>query len=234
MDAFVLSPARNQQAASSAGGAVDHRPVVAILGLYRGGTSCVAGILHHLGLQMGSVLPGSPDNPDGFYESIWLRAQLRRIWGEPVLTRQPHRTEQVTVLRHWRHLHIPPGSHRHDMIAVKHPLLCLMGPELLNAWGPATRFIAIYRPLEDCIASLQRVNWWPQEICRRVTQRLWTAREAFLSRTPHLKLWHDELLADPATHVRRIAEFLSLNASGTALAAARDCVRPPSRIRAAA
>jgi hypothetical protein len=208
---------------------VDSRPVVAILGLFRGGTSALAGVLHHLGLEMGSLLPGSEHNPRGFYEDIFLRARLRQMWGEPDFVRRPGPAQQVAALRDWRRSLFAqqpcPAGTAPQMLAVKHPLLCLMGPQMIRSWGPATRFISIVRPMEQCLASLARVGWWQPQVCQTIQQRLWTARETFLSRRQHLHLSYDQLLSNPEAQIGRIVEYLSLDAGTAALAAARDFLR---------
>jgi len=52
---------------------------VAVLGLYRSGSSAAAGVLHHLGVEM-----GAPYFEDHF-ESAQLAKRLRRWWHEPDL-----------------------------------------------------------------------------------------------------------------------------------------------------
>ena len=52
---------------------------IAVLGVYRSGSTAVAGALHHLGVDMG------PPFFEGFYESAGLSKQLRRWWDEPRL-----------------------------------------------------------------------------------------------------------------------------------------------------
>jgi hypothetical protein len=211
---------------------VDSRPVVAILGLFRGGTSVVAGVLHRLGLEMGPLLPGSEHNPRGFYEDISLRARLRQMWDEPHFLRRPGSAHQVAALREWRRSLIAqqPGAPGMvpQMLAVKHPLLCLMGPQMIRSWGPATRFISIVRPMDQCLASLARVGWWQPQVCQTIQQRLWTTREAFLSRRQHLQLSHDELLSNSEAQIGRIVQYLSLDVGNAAFTAARDFIHKPT------
>jgi hypothetical protein len=214
--------------------APEARPVVAILGLFRGGTSVVAGVLHRLGLEMGPLLPGGEHNPTGFYEDVFLRARLRQMWGEPDFVRRPGSAHQVYALRVWRRsliaqLPSAPGMVP-QMLAVKHPLLCLMGPQMIRSWGPATRFISVVRPMDDCLASLSRVGWWPPHVCQAIQQRIWTAREAFLSRRQHLQLSYDELLSNSEAQIGRIVQYLSLDVGKAAFAAAHDFIRKPTRL----
>ena len=45
-------------------------------------------------------------------------------------------------------------------VGAKHPLLSLCGDDLVEAWGPAVRFIWTWRPLDESIASIRRTDWW--------------------------------------------------------------------------
>jgi hypothetical protein len=216
-------------------GPFDTRPIVAILGLYRGGTSAVAGILQQLGLEMGRLLPASKDNPSGFYEDIFLRGRLRQMWDEPTFARWPGSAQRVAALREWRRSLVVeqptmPSAPSAPMVAVKHPLLCLMGSQMIRSWGPATRFISILRPMDDCLASLERVGWWPPGVSQMIQQRLWAARENLLATRPHLSLEYNDLLIDPQTQIARIVQYLSLNVPAPASAAARDFIRKAPRV----
>jgi hypothetical protein len=66
---------------------------IAVLGLYRSGSSAAAGVLHHLGVEMGA--PYWMDN----YESARLARRLRRWWHEPDLHEHFPPAERVREIR---------------------------------------------------------------------------------------------------------------------------------------
>ena len=71
-----------------------HRHCMFILGMHRSGTSALAGVLHHLGVELGKDLmpPGKDDNPKGFFENNkvysineTLLEHLNSTWDSPFL-----------------------------------------------------------------------------------------------------------------------------------------------------
>ena len=68
---------------------------IAVLGVYRSGSTAVAGALHHLGVDMG------PPFFEGFYESAGLSKQLRKWWDEPRLVEKVGQAKRVRVLEQW-------------------------------------------------------------------------------------------------------------------------------------
>jgi hypothetical protein len=98
---------------------------VAVLGLYRSGSSAAAGVLHHLGVEMGA--PYWMDN----YESARLARRLRRWWHEPELQERFPAPERVRKLRDWISF-LEGGGAAH--VGAKHPLLSLCGDDLVQAW----------------------------------------------------------------------------------------------------
>ena len=108
------------------------RTRIAVLGLYRSGSTVVAGVLHHLGVDMGAPFYG------GYYESDWLSKQLRLWWDEPRLQEKVAQAERVRVLAQWMRQREEAGAR---LIGMKHPLLCLSAEDLVKAWGEHTRFI---------------------------------------------------------------------------------------------
>ena len=125
------------------------RTRIAVLGVYRSGSTAVAGALHHLGVDMG------PPYFEGFYESAGLSKQLRRWWDEPRLVEKVGRAKRVRVLEQWIKEREAGGVR---WVGMKHPLLSLCGDDLVQAWGEDTRFIRCCRPLEDSIDSLKRLG----------------------------------------------------------------------------
>jgi hypothetical protein len=190
---------------------------IAVLGLYRSGSSAAAGVLHHLGVEMGA--PYWMDN----YESARLARRLRRWWHEPDLQECFPPGERVRKLRDWISF-LEAGGATH--IGAKHPLLSLCGEDLVEAWGPGVRFVWTWRPLDESIASIRRTGWWPEPLGEKLQRRLWDDVNRFFAGREHLRVDFSDLLADPAREIRRIADYVDLPPDNDRFAAALASIRP--------
>jgi hypothetical protein len=192
---------------------------VAVLGLYRSGSSAAAGVLHHLGVEM-----GAPYFEDHF-ESVQLAKRLRRWWHEPDLQELFPYAERVRKLRDWISF-AEAGGAAH--VGAKHPLLSLCGDDLVEAWGPGVRFIWTWRPLDESIASIRRIGWWLEPYGEKLQRRLWDDVNRFFAGREHLRVDFSDMLADPAREIRRIADYVDLLPDDDRFAAALASIRPTS------
>jgi len=174
---------------------------VAVVGLYGSGSSAVAGILHHLGVTMGREFWGD------HFEARWLSQQLRTWWREPELTAAVPQSERVRVLREWAEQMQATCT---TAVGLKHPLLSLCGPDLVQAWGADTKFIWCYRPLEDSIASLARRKWWPGRE-RQIQNTLWNEVHRFFEVQSHVKINFEDLLRYPEEFIQSAISSLNLS-----------------------
>jgi len=205
---------------------------IAVIGLYRSGSSAIAGALHHLGVDMGGPFK------EPYYEPDDLSGQLRVWWAEQkldepsgyatLLQETVKRPERVAQLARWLRVRKQGGA---LVIGVKHPLLCLTGNDLRTAWGADTRFIWAYRPLKESIASLERLGWWPDSA--KAQRRLWAESTAFFEQTPHLRVDHKKLLQHPAKEIARIIEYAGITPTPAQIRAAIGFIQPKSPERAA-
>ncbi len=193
---------------------------IAVLGLYRSGSSAAAGVLHHLGVEMGA--PYWMDN----YESARLARRLRRWWDEPDLQERFPPTERVRKLRDWISF-LEAGGASH--VGAKHPLLSLCGDDLVEAWGPTVRFIWTWRSLDESIASIRRTGWWPEPKGEKLQRRLWDEVNRFFAGREHLRVDFSDMLADPGREIRRMAEYVELRPDNDRFAAALASVRTDKR-----
>ena len=122
---------------------------IAVVGTYRSGSTAIAGILHHLGVDMGC----SSDSQ--YFEPKDLSEALRRWWSEPRLVRSHPVERQIEHLKGW------VESKKNLLVGAKHPLMSLSAPQIERAWGVTTKFVWCKRPLEESIISLTRKGWWP-------------------------------------------------------------------------
>ena len=179
-------------------------PRVAVLGVYRSGSSAIAGILHHLGVAMGREFWGE------YYEPRDLAEQLRGWWNEPDMNAATSAADRTAWLARWLHELESAGP---LAVGAKHPLLTLCGFDLTAAWGSDTRFIWACRPLEESIASLARCGWWPGRESE-IQATLDAAAKDFFSEAiaaQHcLRIDFADTLADPAAVVDRIIAHLGI------------------------
>ncbi|GAB4133018.1 MAG: hypothetical protein Kow0040_14690 [Thermogutta sp.] len=197
-------------------------PVAAVVGPFRSGTSCVAGILHALGISMGAQLP-SPEqtkrfNPKGTFEAVWLAKMCRRFFNEPEMIEQVPRPQRIAELRRWAEDRTRQvGQDR--LIGAKHPTLCLMVEDMIEAW-PDVRFIAVNRPVEESIKSALAGGWLPT--AERAIPMMIEARNQALERvcSPVLWLEYHDLLKNSANAIERLIAFCGIDPTSQQIEAA--------------
>ena len=188
---------------------------IAVLGVYRSGSTAVAGALHHLGVDMG------PPFFEGFYESAWLSEQLRRWWDEPRLREKVSPAKRIRVLAQWIQEREQGGAR---WVGMKHPLLSLCGEDLVRAWGLETRFIRCCRPLEDSIDSLKRLG---RKVDGEFLQgTLLAALDRFFAGREHLAIEFADLMTDPRREVQRLVEYLRIEAGAQQIESAIRFIEP--------
>jgi hypothetical protein len=188
---------------------------IAVLGVYRSGSTAVAGALHHLGVDMG------PPFFEGFYESAGLSAQLRRWWDEPRLREKVGQDKRVRVLAEWIKEREQGGAR---WVGMKHPLLSLCAEDLVQAWGPETRFIRCCRPLEDSIDSLKRLGRKVDGALMQGT--LMAALDRFFAGREHLAVEFADLMGNPRREVERLMAYLNITADADKIEAAVRFIEP--------
>jgi hypothetical protein len=195
---------------------------VAVLGLYRSGSTAVAGVLHHLGVDMGEPFFG------GYYESEWLSEQLRLWWNEKGdLEEKVARPERVKVLSRWMQEREQRGAR---WVGMKHPLLSLCGEDLIEAWGENTRFIRCCRPLEESVSSMKTGMKFRGDADLR-QRTLLKELDRFLQGRPHLQIVFAEMMANPERQVRTIVDFLGMTPEPAKVASAVQWIAPGSKAK---
>jgi hypothetical protein len=188
----------------------------AVLGLYNSGSSALAGMLHHLGANLG------PPFWHNTFESSELAAALRTWWDEPRLTECVAADERQATLAAW----IDRQEAASTMPAgAKHPLLSLCAPQLHAAWGADTRFLWARRPLGESVDGLTRRGWFPGREAA-MQERLWTAIDAFVGTGADVTpIDFAQILDDPPATARRLAALLGLAPDDARFTAAVASVR---------
>ena len=217
----------------------DSMPFVAVIGLHRSGSSCMAGVLHKLGVYMGDRLGGY--EPSGGFEARGLARLCERAYPFPTTTRSMD--DEVlgnAMARHVAGVRASGLNRGCQAVGGKYPHLAAMGDVLTRVVGDSLRVIHIDRPLEESVASLQarsrKASGWlavSDEQAEAVQRFLWDRKRELLARVEHLTVRYHDLVDDPAREVERIVDFLGIDPDPRARAAAVAHVagRPVSAMR---
>jgi len=196
------------------------RKRIAVLGLYRSGSTVVAGVMHHLGVDMGAPFYG------GYYESDWLSRQLRLWWDEPRLQQKVDQRERVRILTRWIEEREQAGS---QWVGMKHPLLSLCGEDLVQAWGEQTDFIRCCRPVDESIKSLIKLNY--RGDADSVQRQLLVELERFFDNRRHLPVAFSDMMNNPELQIMRLIDFLEITPEQGEIAAAIKSVSPSTHAK---
>lgn len=152
---------------------------VAVVGLYRSGSSFWAGALSRLGVDMGAPFwERDDDHPDNHFEPLEFSKILRPMWDEPSGVSCWGVERRKAALRDY-------ARGRGPVFGAKHPLFCLMLPELREVWGPDLLVIHSRRRFADSLASIRRTSfpWSDFDMCR-IQSRLWETLNRELETNP--------------------------------------------------
>jgi hypothetical protein len=202
---------------------------VAVIGLHRSGSSCVAMMLHKLGVSMGDKLGGYESKNGGGGEAAGLAGICERAARFPS-TEIKNRARADRELAVW----VKRRMKKSRIAGGKYPHLCAMGPTLAATCGSSLRIINCDRPLEDSIDSLKRrsrkCSGWlsiSDEESERVQHWLWKEKEAFLSQHEHHSVKYADLLADPESVVDGLIAYLEIRPTAEQRMAAIQHVKRP-------
>lgn len=187
---------------------------VTVLGIHRGGTSAVAGVLHHLGVHMGDdLLPPSPHNPRGYFEDrdfVTLHDVIIGDWKNPQVNFEPHR-ELYTML-------IREREARLSLWGVKDPRMCFVFPYFAEI-AHDVHVISVSRDPDDCAESLFARGDHTLEEATKISSsylgRKWINLSRFCG--PTLKVRYDYLIDCPEGVVPAIAHFVGLEPTQEAI-----------------
>ncbi|HEY1601636.1 MAG TPA: glycosyltransferase family 25 protein [Pirellulales bacterium] len=190
--------------------------MVAVVGPYCSGTSCVAGMLHHAGISMGSAFaPNTAGDPFGCHEAEGLGLLCRAMYREPWLAEDSCREDRTALLRKWAGERCNQLRGHSRFAGGNHPINCLLGPELLEAWNRPF-FLVVDRAVEDSIESVMRADWnWPREAVHSILPHMVEKRDAFLREfsPPHMRISYESLVARPDLELDRICRALHYSPS---------------------
>ncbi len=185
---------------------MEHKDLLIILGLFRSGTSCLAGCLHRLGISMGSEfsLPNEI-NRKGTFEDQALARLCRSAFIEPGMERALPAESLMTELEYY------VNSRReitNTYYGLKHPTICMMYEEM-SVLFPHARYLVINRPFDESLKSLSALQWgFDQENLRFLLQQ----RDRFLHSEvlDVTTIEFEFLLEQPETCLQGIVQRLDL------------------------
>jgi len=181
--------------------AIHKKQVIAVVGAARSGASCVAGIVHQLGVSMGDNLrKPKKRNPTGFFEDVAFRK---------ICSSNNGRVKKLTQWANGR-------FESENIIGCKDAKTCNMIPEMRRAF-PSLKVIAVDRPLRDIVASMKSTGTFKRfrtdedkaEVAKgRIGRR---DRDLAAFRIPSLRLSYPEVIADPKAAIEKIASFIGIS-----------------------
>jgi GR25 family glycosyltransferase involved in LPS biosynthesis len=187
-----------------------NRPCCAVMGTYFGGINTLAGAMKELGMFLGRDLGSpAPDQPH-FFEDTDLGDICRKSYKEPWLEEKRTRIDRVNHLRRWAGLQCKNMPKDISLVCGKHPILSLMGTEILEAWHEP-KFVCIDHSFEESYKSMQKVSWcWHPSAAKYAFNRLAEVREEFFEkyRPPLLKLSYETMKAEPEQTLQKLCDFL--------------------------
>jgi hypothetical protein len=180
---------------------------ILVIGPQRTGTSAVAGVLHHLGIDMG-VNPISPNYE--YFESDAFIALSREVCGEwqcPQFHFAPDAwRERVTA-------YAAEQDKKQPLWGAKSPYFSLIGHHILPLLS-APKVIFCDRDFESTVESLHRRERHMQKaVCRHIQGQSFAAQYQSLKAVialgiPSVRVPFDALIDNPAEIVSRIADFV--------------------------
>lgn len=194
------------------------KPFVAVLGLHRSGSSCLAMCLHFLGVHMGNVLTGYEKHNGGGGEAVQLAKICEQILPFPTTQKRWDDETIVARLRRWTNERRKEAHVRGCIAGGKYPTLCDLAPQLEQACGGADmlQVVHIDRPIEESIASLQRRADGFRATEQERTRIQWylydRKREYLESRNvAYLTVQYADLCANPRRELERVLEYLQID-----------------------
>jgi hypothetical protein len=191
------------------------RPCCAVMGTYFSGINTLAGAMKELGLFLGRDLGIVPPDQPHYFEETYLGDICRNSYSEPWLEEQRPQIDRINHLRRWAGLQCKELSQEVKWICGKHPMLSLMGEEIMEAWkepnGYIPKFISVERDIDDCYESMKKVSWcWHPSAAKHSFNRLAEAREEFFTKyqPPLLRIDYEAMKAEPERVIGELCNFL--------------------------
>lgn len=200
-----------------------------VLGTHASGSSCLAMVLHKLGVHMGNKFAYRKDSGEAVALANMLESAIPKIGlGVAMEEAKLHKK-----LERWITQKRKEAMHKLCLPGCKYPTLCVLMHHVEAIVGDLLKVVHINRPLEDSIESLARrgdvANKIPRSQVETHQQWLHKGKEAFLADFPRdrqITIEFEDLVADPRGQVERLIPFLEITPSEDQIQAAIDHVNP--------
>ncbi len=187
-----------------------------VLGVPRSGSSCVAGVLHQLGVDMGAghFQPKDWANPKGYFEDMRWRHTTQRITGRGYSLKAAS-LEGIGATQRKMYRLLARSCAQRRLWGMKDPWLCFVGQfiwPILEQQGVDVRLVVTSRKREASIASVQKhlnrtyhgkgnaekiVDTWQEGLDRQV--KAWHG--------PGMVMPFGDLIREPKGNVQYLADF---------------------------
>ena len=188
-----------------------NRPCCAVTGTYFGGINTLAGAMKELGLFLGMDLGKSSDpKQPHFFEDVYLGEICRNAFSEPWLEEKLLPIDRINHLRRWAGLQCQNMPKEIPLVCGKHPMLSLMGAEIMEAWKEP-KFVCIERDHQEAYKSMQKVHWcWHPSAAKYAFNHLAEVREEFFTKYQPLvlRIQYDAMKSEPEKVITALCNFL--------------------------
>ncbi len=213
-------------------------PFFAVLGPHRSGTSCVAMVMHHLGVHMGKELGGYEATGGG--EAIGLARLCEKVMRFPAIDPSVSDDQLTQLLKTWIVSRKSEANRDKTVSGAKYPHLCRFVNHLYAALGNSLRIISVERDIEASIRSLQnrsekhRGQWFAanDEECEALQRSLRDYRDRFIANHPDVpvfKIDFAELVTRPEEIIHNLVDFLGITPTPDEIQSAIEHVNPSLR-----
>lgn len=212
--------------------------MICVMGCYRSGTSAVAGILHHLGVHMGSNFQEPNEgNPKGYFEDPEFIDINRKIYD----ANKNYKTSRNLLNSDYKkYIKIKASFHAlcYDRCSnwnnwgFKDPRFCLTAKNVMRSGssdyrdfnlhiGSKAKIIWIHRDIDDTVMSIIKAlglngleanpKQWRAFVEHYVKETSWFVAD-HAARNPNLILdiAFPDLMTKPITEITKIAKFVNL------------------------
>jgi len=210
---------------------------VLCMGLHSSGSSCLAGVMYHMGLHMGNEFCGfygkDPASKNCGFEAVGLRDIAEKALPFPA-TEYAMKRNQI-----WRSVRGFVNQKRREAASIdtvagaKYPQASALGRQFHNICGEQLRILVSERPFEESVASMvKRMPKRPKKDIVDHQQFLLDKREETIANLDSIQVHrvnYHELLADPESEARAIAQWLDIELTDAHVAAVKGWVQPEKR-----
>ncbi len=174
-------------------------------------------IMHHLGVHMGNELGGYEATGGG--EALGLAKLCERAMRFPAVDPKTNDEALAGQLKSWIVTRKAEATRDRTVAGGKYPHLCRFAIHLYSALGKSLRIIAVDRPIEASIRSLQdrskkHAGQWfaaSDTECERLQRSLLEHRERFIAEHPEVPVYRVDfakLTENPEDEILKLVEFL--------------------------